>query len=413
MHELNEYISNPRDPLANMNLARWYEKQGHLSPACGLYLRAAEFSGDTDISYECMIRLYYCYAELGNRDYTCENTLKMALNMRPKNPESYFLLSQFYERRSNWMDSYTYASVGLQLTDGTPSALKFGSSYGHKYMLVFQKAVAAWWYGRPGEARSILRDMLDDYGSVMNKSYLQLVQNNISRLGSGSERESRTPYDSSKYESFRFKFEGLEKINNNYSQVCQDMFVLAMLGGKNDGKYLEIGSAHPHHNSNTALLEELGWKGVGVEFNSDLASQHSCRKNKVICEDALSLDYKKILSSFGDVIDYLQLDIEPPKNTFEALLMIPFDRYKFRVVTYEHDHYADVTKTYRDKSRRYLSSLGYTLLVNDVSPKDDCSFEDWWVMMDLVDSDMAERIKSVCGEINEVKNLMFKCSAPL
>lgn len=409
MDEINEYIKNPSSALANMDLARWYEKQGHYSPACGLYLRAAEFSESIAISYECMIRLYYCYAELGNREYTCENVLKTALNMRPKSPEAYFLLSQLYERKSNWMDSYIYASIGLQVSDCTPSELRFGSSYNHEYMLVFQKAVAAWWYGRTDESRLILRNMLDDYGSTMNKNYINLVQNNISRLGSGNERDSRTSYDSSKRESFRFKFDGLEKINNNYSQVCQDMFVLAMLGGKNEGTYLEIGAAHPHYNSNTALLEELGWKGVGVELNSDLASQHSCRKNKIICEDALSLDYKKILSSFGDVIDYLQLDIEPPKNTFEALLAIPFDKYKFRVVTYEHDHYADVTKTYRDKSRRYLSSLGYTLLVNDVSPKGDCSFEDWWVMMDLVDLDMAGRIKSVCGEINEVKNLMFDC----
>ena len=408
MRELQEYIDNPRDPLANMNLARWYEVQGHLSPACGLYLRAAEFSGDGEISYECMIRLYYCYAELGRREYTCENALKMALNMMPTRPEAYFLLSQLYERRANWMDSYMYASVGLRIAEGAPSPLRFGSSYGHEYMLEFQKAVAAWWYGRPGEARSILRGMMGDYGEVMSKEYRTLVQNNLSRLGCGDERESRTGYESHQYESFKFKFPGLEGIRRNYSQVCQDMFVLAVLGGKTDGSYLEIGAAHSHHNSNTALLEKLGWRGVGVEFNRDLASQHSCRKNKVICDDALSLDYRSILAPFGEVIDYLQLDIEPPKNTFEALLMIPFDRHKFRVITYEHDHYADVTKTYRDKSRRYLSSLGYTLLVNDVSPKDDCSFEDWWVMIDLVDSDMAGKIKSICGEINEARKLFFE-----
>lgn len=394
--------------MANMNLARWYEVQGHLSPASGLYLRAAEFSSDEDISYECMIRLYYCYEALGRRDYTCENALKMAINIRPRSPEAYFLLSQLYERKSNWMDSYTYASMGIQLTEGAPSDLKFGSTYGHKYMLVFQKAVAAWWYGRAQEARSTFRKMIDDYGLLMNREYKNLVQNNLSRLGCGNEKECRTGYESSQFNSFRFKFPGLEDIQRNYSQVCQDLFVLAVLGGKNDGTYLEIGSAHPHSNSNTALLEELGWRGVGVEFNRELASQHYKRKNKVICEDALSLNYESILAPFGEVIDYLQLDIEPPKNTFEALLMMPFEKHKFRVITYEHDHYADVTKTYRDKSRRYLSSLGYTLLVNDVSPKDDCSFEDWWVMMDLVDSDMADRIKSICREINEARNLFFE-----
>lgn len=392
-----------------MNLARWYENQRHFSPACGLYLRAAELSGEGDISYECMIRLYYCYAELGFREYTCENVLKMALNMMPRRPEAYFLLSQLYERKANWMDSYTYASVGLQVADTLPSPLRFESSYAHEYMLVFQKAVAAWWYGRTDEARHILRKMMEDYGGSMNKDYKNLVQNNLSRLGCGNEKESRTCYEYQQYESFRFKFPGLENIRRNYSQVCQDMFVLSVLGGKIDGSYLEIGAAHSHYNSNTALLEELGWRGVGVELNKDLASQHSSRKNKVICDDALSLDYKSILAPFGEVIDYLQIDIEPPNNTFEALLMIPFENHKFRVITYEHDHYADMTKTYREKSRRYLSSLGYTLLVNDVSPNKECSFEDWWVMMNLVDSEMASNIKSICGQINEAKSLMFKC----
>lgn len=409
MPELDDYISRPEDPSANMNLARWYETQGHLSPACGFYLRAAEFSQDDDLSYECMIRLYYCYAQLGNRDYTCENTAKMALKMKPKNPEPYFLLSQLYERKGNWMDSYLYASMGLDLTDGLPTPLKFGSSYEDEYMLVFQKAVAAWWYGRPAESRAILRSMLDKYGSSMNREYLALVQNNISRLGSAGEADSTVPYSASNYESFAFKFDGLESIERNFSQVCQDMFVLAVLGGKRDGTYLEVGSAHPHHNSNTSLLEQLGWKGVGVELKKELAEQHACRKNKVICGDALALDYRSILRSppFEEVVDYLQLDIEPPKNTFEALLAIPFDKYKFRVITYEHDHYADVTRSYREKSRRYLSSLGYTLVVNDVSPNKDCSFEDWWVMSDLVDMEMVDKIRSRCSEINDIRRLFF------
>lgn len=410
MPELEEYISNPESAEAIMNLARWYETRGHLSPACGLYLRAAEFSHDEQVSYECMIRLYYCYSQLGNRDYTCENIAKMALKMRPKSPEPYFLLSQLYERKENWMDSYLYASIGLEITDCRPSSLKFGSSYENEYMLVFQKAVAAWWYGRPAESRSILRSMPDKYGKLMSPEYLALVQNNISRIGSASDAESRTPYEASNYESFAFKFPGLKEIERNYSQVCQDLFVLAVLGGKKDGTYLEIGSAQPYLNSNTALLEQIGWAGVGIELKRDFVEQHTYRKNKVICGDALTANYKSILACppFGEVVDYLQLDIEPPKNTFEALLSIPFDKHKFRVITYEHDHYADITRTYRDKSRRYLSSIGYTLVVNDVSPNKDCNFEDWWVMLDLVDTEMVDRIKSSCGEINEVRKLFFE-----
>lgn len=402
---LDSYLKAPRCHLANMNMARWYESVGHLAPACGFYLRAAEFSNDDDFAYECMIRLNSCYRALGNRDYTCENVLKMALKLRPRKPEAYFLLSQLYERKQNWMDSYLYASLGLDLSDRVPSP--FGSEYSHEYMLVFQKAVTAWWYGRPGEARQLLRSMVRDYSDVMSPEYMALVQKNISTIGSGDEHQSRRGYSKGDYGNFKFKFPGLETMEKNHSQVCQDLFVLAVLGGKREGTYLEIGAAHPHHNSNTALLEEFGWRGVGVEFKRELADQHAVRMNKVICADALALDYCPILEGLGEVVDYLQLDIEPPKNTFEAMLAIPFDRHKFRVITYEHDHYADVSGSYREKSRRFLANLGYKLVVNDVSPNEDCSFEDWWVMEDLVDMDMARKIMDETREINDIRKLMF------
>jgi len=406
MNELHAYIQKPTDPLVNMRLARWYEVLGHLSPACGFYLRAAELSEDDDLSYECMLRLYYCFGALGNRDYTCENALKASLKMRPRRPEAYFLLSQFYERKGNWMDSYLYASLGLDLSDRKPSQLSFGSSYQAEYMLKFQKAVAAWWYGKPSESRRLLGLLVEEHRLEMNEVYLKLVQNNLSRLGPGNETESSVRYDKSKYEQFKFKFDGLENIGKNYSQVCQDLFVLSVLNGKRDGTYLEIGAAHPYHNSNTALLEELGWKGFGIELKKELADQHSVRRNRVICADALTVDYDSILAGLGEVVDYLQLDIEPPKNTFEAMLAIPFEKYKFKVITYEHDHYADVSGTYRDKSRRFLSSFGYKLVVNDVSPNDNCSFEDWWVMEDLVDMDMVKKIREATQPINNMRKFI-------
>jgi hypothetical protein len=250
--------------------------------------------------------------------------------------------------------------------------------------------------------------MIDKYYGVMDVEYLALIQKSLSNIGSGDENESRCAYDQSMCERFRFKFPGIENIEINHSQVCQDLFVLAVLGGKRDGTYLEIGSAHPYKNSNTALLEELGWKGVGIEINKDLAALHSSRKNKVICTDALNADYESILSEapFGEIVDYLQLDVEPPRNTFEAMLSIPFHKHKFRVITYEHDHYVDAQRLYKEKSRNYLRNLGYTLLVNDVSPNEDCSFEDWWVMDELVDTQMAERMRSYTSEINQIGKFM-------
>ena len=108
-----------------------------------------------------------------------------------------------------------------------------------------------------------------------------------------------------------------------------------------------------------------------------------------------------------EVIDYLQLDIEPAKNTFEVLLSIPFEKYKFAVITYEHDYYVDISKSFRDKSRRYLRAMGYELLVSDLSPDGVSNFEDWWVHPDLIDGQIKNVMKDTSSEIKNVKNYMF------
>jgi len=410
--ELIDYIQDTESDIANFNLAVWYENQNHFSPACSYYLRCAETTKNDSLAYECLLHLYVCNKQLSNRDYTCENLLKSALNLSPQKPETYFLLSQFYERKSNWMDSYLYSSLGLNLPNCEPSIFKkdnFG--YESKYMLIFQKAVASWWYGKPKEARMLFRKIKDEYGDKLNEHYFKLTEKNLIALGSGPDWESSVRYNKSEFD-LRFYFDGCEDIENNFSQVCQDLFVLSALNGKKNGSYLEIGAAHSFHNSNTALLERLGWSGVGIEINPELASMHNKeRKNKVLCENALKIDYEKLLEENfkNNIIDYLQVDIEPSQNTFEALLLIPFDKYKFRVITYEHDHYVDMTRSYREKSRRYLRNMGYTLLFNDIAPNEGCSFEDWWIREELIEESILKNLLSQPKkEINLAKDLMIR-----
>ena len=120
--------------------------------------------------------------------------------------------------------------------------------------------------------------------------------------------------------------------------------------------------------------------------------------------DALDVDYEQLLSEFSGKRDwdYLQLDCEPSKTTFEILLSIPFEKWKFAVITYEHDHYVDMTGSYREKSRRYLKSQGYELVVNDISPNDNSPFEDWWYHPDLIDQDVLNQMKCVNDRVNNV-----------
>ena len=72
-------------------------------------------------------------------------------------------------------------------------------------------------------------------------------------------------------DTLKHPFSGHTKVFNNYSQAYQDLFVLSMLKGKKNGKYVEVGSNHPTHMSNTFLLETaFGWRGFSVEIEKSM-----------------------------------------------------------------------------------------------------------------------------------------------
>jgi hypothetical protein len=172
---------------------------------------------------------------------------------------------------------------------------------------------------------------------------------------------------------------------NGKGQANQDSFVLNSLNEKRNGWYVEIGSSDPVLYNNTYLLEtEYDWHGVGFEWDHGLVDLYnSVRKNKCVAADATQFNYLKYFqeNGFPKQIDYLQLDIEPAYQTLAALKQIPLTEYRFSVITYEHDLYADpANKEIKEESIEILSSLGYELLVenvNDGSP--DRIFEDWWI----------------------------------
>jgi len=187
------------------------------------------------------------------------------------------------------------------------------------------------------------------------------------------------------------QFPGVEEIQVNFSQLHQDMFVLCLLDGKRGGSYLEIGAHEPVFISNTYLLEwTFGWRGVGIELDAAMVERHRVRRSSPCHrEDALTVDYRRLAQSAGlpSVIDYLSIDVDPPAVTLGALKRIPHDLYKFRVITFEHDYTAGGALE-RQESRQYLRSLGYQLVVSDVSWK-DWIVEDWWVHPGLVDPGIA------------------------
>lgn len=167
------------------------------------------------------------------------------------------------------------------------------------------------------------------------------------------------------------------------SQSGQESFVLSVLKEKRFGTYLEIGAFDAKFLSNTYLLESLfEWKGIAVEIDLKLAKKYNkYRKNLCVAENAVTLNYQELLSDFGfpKVIDYLQLDIEPAINTYNCLINLPHEEYKFRVVTFEHDLYAETgNHLIKQKAEEFLTNLGYLKIADNVMNEGN-AFEDWYV----------------------------------
>lgn len=172
-------------------------------------------------------------------------------------------------------------------------------------------------------------------------------------------------------------------ISGSNSQASQESFVLSVLKEKRNGFYVELGGGWAQKNSNTYLLEnKYGWTGVSFENDPIRAYAYNLtRKNKTLVVDAKTFNYEKyfIENNYPRKIDYLQMDIHPASSTLEALKAIPLSKYRFSVITYEHNQYKDnIHKSIQEESQRILLDLGYVLVVENVIFQ-DIAYEDWWI----------------------------------
>lgn len=404
MNNLDRFVHNTEDPDANFALGQDYEAQGQTGAAISFYLRTAERSTNDLQQYHALIRMALCFERQQTRDDTESVILQKAIALLPQRPEAYFLLARLYEWQKKWHDSYFVASVGCNTADFDLVPLSTDCQYPGQYALLFQKAVALWWVGNCDDSRQLFYELKANY--VMNAMFDTAVDNNLQNLGWP---HTHTPYRPDMQSQIRLTFPGLADIKQNHSQSFQDLFVLAATQGRTQGTYVEIGSAEPFYGNNTALLEQqFGWRGISVDFNKHKVDQFAVhRDNPVICADATAIDYGQWFESMNMPmhIDYLQLDCDPPDTTYKILTKIPFDAYKFAVITFEHDHYCH--PDIRDQSRDYLHSQGYRLVVSDVAYNKFHSYEDWWVHPDLVDAAVISQLEDVGSGAKWAKDYMF------
>jgi hypothetical protein len=424
---LNHYINFPNCPEINFYLGVYYHSIGQTASAISYYLRAAERSNEDLLCYECLLRASMCFESQGCRNNSVEGMLQHAVALMPKRPEGYFYLSRFYERTQKWFNCYLIASIGEKVSHRNVPKLKIKLDYPGFYGIIFEKAVSSWHTGLCEESRDIFK-YLSIY-EPLDCIHKNCVINNLKKLNAWRDesnfylfykskeeeleksKNNLNLYFSENFENLKYKFKNCENIKRNYSEAFQDIFILTMLNGKRNGTYLEIGGGLPFYGNNTYLLEsEFDWHGITLDIDVEPCERHfRDRKNISVCKDAKNLDYSQLLEDCNMPynIDYLQLDCDPANITYDILNKIPFDKYKFAVITYEHDYYLDETKSFQDKSRVYLENFGYLRVVNNISPDDNRPYEDWWVHPDLVDINVINKIINIDDRTKKAQNLFL------
>jgi hypothetical protein len=377
--ELHTFIDDPMDPTNNYNMGIEYYEKKQYAAAFSHFMRASERSDDTRFATRSLLYASKSMGSQGGRDAKELDLIAHALSIGYKYPEVHCIKAMYHSWRKDWTQCYATCCMALELTDTYEVDEPF-LDYSGKESILNQKAMAEYHRARYNDSRATYNSILDmDISDWLRRQ----IQSKM--------KEFPEPYS----EPITWDY--------NHSQIFQDVFVETVMDKKENGTYLEIGAGNYKFGNNTLMLEEkYGWKGVSLEWNKDLVYKFNTnRKNQCICADATKVDYTEILKDLPNTIDYLQLDCDPPSVTFEILKLIPFDTHQFNVITYEHDYYNDPTKSFRQKSRDYLTSKGYILAVGDVTAdrEEQMNFEDWWVHPSMVSN--CPRIHTqgpICGE---------------
>jgi hypothetical protein len=180
---ISDLSKNPFDPKLNYEVAKEYHSIGQLASAISFYLRTAEYGEEKtpEYAYFGLINAALCFETQSNREATVENLLLKAIAHMPSNPNAYFYLSRFYERKGRWQECYTFASIGLSIDEKESSCNSdelFDKDYSWKY-IEFEKAVSAWWIGRKNESISIFKSLLE---FDLPQEYIDAIKSNLERI---------------------------------------------------------------------------------------------------------------------------------------------------------------------------------------------------------------------------------------
>ena len=160
-------------------------------------------------------------------------------------------------------------------------------------------------------------------------------------------------------------------MDTHRSQLGQDYIVDAILHGKRDGVFLDIGASYAQQFSNSFFFEkDRDWYGLAVELNPDYQQEwRDTRPNSTfLLADATQVNYERALDALGapHTLDFLSIDIDPPLSSWHVLELVMQTSYEFNAIAFEVDYGGDTEYperfSIRDPSRELLRSKGYTLI---------------------------------------------------
>ena len=253
MNELTDYSLDTENGEKNYNLAAWYESQNHTAPAHSYYLRASERSEDKILIYKSLLRSAFCYQKQGSREGTEKVLIENALISSPDRPEAYYFLSSIYQTRGDWQNCYIYANLGLQCYERNNIEDIDIPEYSGKHLLMFQKMVASWPWGKGKETRELCQLLRSNYYHLMDENQKKVIDENMEKFGLGSTIMNRKVVD-----AFLFfnEFDVL-KLRLDYLNDVIDNFIIC------ESNYTHSGKPKPYH------LDEI-WEEIPEEIRNKI-----------------------------------------------------------------------------------------------------------------------------------------------
>ena len=181
----------------------------------------------------------------------------------------------------------------------------------------------------------------------------------------------------------------------SFSQRAQDLFAISTLKYKKNGSFLDFGCRGPIDINNTFLFEK-NYNFSGLSFDIDSNEIENWKNtdrnyNNAICCDLLNnfdIAIQHINNFYKiNTIDYFSFDLEPPMLTLDVLKKFPFNKFKFGVITFEHDFYRGYNTV--NPSRDIFIKNGYKKVTKEYMQQFEKNTaiwlsEDWWIHPDII-----------------------------